>query len=258
MEGTVGMSSSGVAMDTRFERAAPPNQRYQSSDSAVGRVDLAGVHGTVVELAAICQAWGAALAELHTESTHRSGAPLASRPLILNPQKLMRSIGRAAKGSGYAAVLEAYYSPDLRAAAREVDERWTEQHWIHGDLIATNVLVEQTPALRVSFAHLESIGLGDPAWDLASAVDTIIGLSPRWHVLSQPLVDYLILGYWRAGGPARLYPAMQAVRALATGLRVAGSENELTGQESIQEQLATWLDRAQGHAARVGRLMAVA
>lgn len=245
-------------MDTRFERVAPPSQRYQASDSAVGGVDLAGVRGTVAELAAICQAWGAALAELHTESTHRSAAPLASRPLILNPQKLMRSIGRAAKGSGYAAVLEAYNSPDLRAAALEVDERWTEQHWIHGDLSATNVLVQQTPALRVNFAHLEDLGLGDPAWDLASAVDTIIWLAPRWHVLSQPLVDYLLLGYWRAGGPARLYPAMQAVRALATGLQVAGQENESTWPEYPRTDLAVWLDRAREYAARVGCLRAVA
>jgi aminoglycoside phosphotransferase (APT) family kinase protein len=252
------MKSSGVAMNTRLERVAPPSQRYQSSDSAVGRVDLAGVRGTVAELAAICQAWGAALAELHTESTHRSAAPLASRPLILNSQKLMRSIGRAAKGSGYAAVLEAYYSPDLRAAVREVDERWTEQHWIHGDLIATNVLVEQTPALRVNFAHLENIGLGDPAWDLASAVDTILWLSPRWHVLSKPLVDYLLLGYWRAGGHARLYPAMQAVRALATGLQVAGPEDESTGPECPRADLAIWLDRARAYAERVGCLRAVA
>jgi hypothetical protein len=49
---------------------------------------------------------------------------------------------------GYAAVLQAYESSyELRAAAREVDERWTELHWIHGNLTATNVLVEHQPAL---------------------------------------------------------------------------------------------------------------
>jgi hypothetical protein len=57
----------------------------------------------------------------------------------------------AALGSGYPTVLETYEpSPDLRAAASEVDDRWTEQDWIHGNLSASNVIVEHWPALRVS------------------------------------------------------------------------------------------------------------
>ena len=64
-------------------------------------------------------------------------------------------------GSGYAAVLEAYESsPDLRVAALEVDQRWTEQHWIHGNLSATTVMVEDQPALRISFFDPEGGGLG--------------------------------------------------------------------------------------------------
>jgi len=36
-------------------------------------------------------------------------------------------------GLGYAAVLRAYTSScELRVAAREADERWTELHWITG------------------------------------------------------------------------------------------------------------------------------
>jgi hypothetical protein len=92
-------------------------------------------------------------------------------------------------------------------------------------------MVEEQPALQVSFLDLESGGLGDPAWDLASAVDTITWLSPRWHVVAQPLVYYLILGYRRAGGPGRLYPAIQAVRALATAVWVAELPEERTGKK---------------------------
>ena len=189
-----------------------------------GGADLAQQRGTLAELAQICQAWGAAIATLHTISTRRLPASLAPRPRVLSPRRLMPSMRDVAGGSGYAAVLEAYESsPDLRAAAIEVDQRWTEQHWIHGNLSASTVMVEEQPALRVSFLDLESGGLGDPAWDLASAVDTITWLSPRWHAVAQPLVDYLILGYRRAGGPGRLYPAIQAVRALATAVWVAES-----------------------------------
>ena len=36
-----------------------------------GGADLAQQHGTVAELAQICQAWGAAIATLHTMSTRR-------------------------------------------------------------------------------------------------------------------------------------------------------------------------------------------
>jgi Ser/Thr protein kinase RdoA (MazF antagonist) len=231
----------------------------QVTGGAVGAADLAQQRGSAAELAQICQAWGAAIATLHTTSTHHSPAPLAARPWVANPRRVTASTSGGAPRSGCAAVLQAYEaSRDLRAAVREVDERWTEHHWIHGDLTATNVQVELRPALRVSFLHLADAGLGDPAWDLATAVDMITWMSPYWRAMPEPLVDYLILGYRRAGGPGRLYPAMQAVRALATAIWVASAPHGSTGQESVQEELATWLDRAQAHAARVGRLMAVA
>ena len=186
-------------------------------------------------------------------------APLAVRPWVIDPEHLTASRRRAAAGFGYAAVLKAYDSSrDLRAAASEVDARWTELHWIHGNLNAANVLVEPRPSLRVSFIDPEAVGIGDPAWDLAAAVDMIAWLSPRWRTTPQPLVDYLILGYRRAGGPGRLYPAMQAVRALATAVWVADSPYESSGKAHVEGQLEFWLDRARAYAARVGCLMAVA
>ena len=75
--------------------------------------------GTVAELAQICQAWGAR----NRYVAHDVDAPLAgersrARPWALNPRHLMPSVRDVARGSGYAAVLEAYESsPDLRAAA---------------------------------------------------------------------------------------------------------------------------------------------
>ena len=225
----------------------------------VSGVDLGRLRGNVAELAASCQAWGTALAAFHTMSTPRSSARLAARPTVLNPRHLMPSRRDAALGSGYPRVLEAYESsPDLRAAASEVNDRWTEQHWIHGNLSASNVIVEHWPALQVSFLDLEDAGLGDPAWDLASAVDTIDWLAARWHVMPQLLMDYLLQGYRRAGGPARLYPAMQAVRTLATALQVAGSEDESNRPEGERADVTVLLERTRGYAARVGCLRAVA
>ena len=224
-----------------------------------GGADLIQQRGTVAELAQICQAWGAAVAALHAAAVRHSSAPLAARPWVVDPEHLTASMRPVASGFGYAAVLRAYESSrDLRAAASEVDARWTELHWIHGNLNAFNVLVEQRPALRVSFVDPQDAGLGDPAWDLASAVDMITWLAPRWRAMPQLLVDYFLLGYRRAGGPGRLYPAIQAVRSLATAMWVADLPRESTGAEHIEAELAFWLDRARRHAARVGCLMAVA
>lgn len=241
-----------------MEAAALASQLDKLTLSGVSGLALARLRGNVAELAAVCQVWGSSVATLHVVPTHPSEPPVAPRPWVLYPGNLMPSRRNAANGPGYRTVLEAYESiRDLRAAVREVDERWTEQHWIHGDLNAINVLVERRPALRVGFAGLEGAGLGDPAWDLASCVDTITWLSPRWHTVPQQLVDYFLLGYRRAGGPGRLYPAMQAVRALASALRLAAQGDSIRKQPS-QAELAIWLDRAQAYAARVGCLMAVA
>ena len=246
-------------MDIALEITKRADRFAQLAGGPVAGTDLAQQRGSAAELAQICQAWGAALATLHTTSTHHSSAPLAARPSVVNQRHLTVSMSGAAARAGYAAVRRAYESSrDLRAAIREVDERWTELHWIHGDLTASNVQVELRPALRVSFLDLEDAGLGDPAWDLATAVDMITWVSPCWRVMPDPLVDYLLLGYRRAGGPGRLYPAIQAVRAMATAIWVASAAHRSTTQEPAQAELATWLDRAQTHAARVGRLMAVA
>lgn len=246
-------------MDTALELTKRTGRFAQLTGGQVGAADLAQQRGSAAELAQICQAWGAAIAALHTTSTHHSSAPLAARPSVVNPRHLTVSMSGAAARSGYAAVRRACESSsDLRAAIREVDERWTELHWIHGDLTASNVQVELRPALRVSFLGLKDAGLGDPAWDLATAVDMITWVSPCWRAMPRPLVDYFLVGYRRAGGPGRLYPAMQAVRALATAIWVAQAQHGSTGQEPAEAELATWLDRARAYAARVGCLMAVA
>jgi aminoglycoside phosphotransferase (APT) family kinase protein len=245
-------------MYTPGELVAQVGRTAQTADGGFGASDLVRQRGTVAELAQICQAWGSTIASLHTTSTRGGSEPIAARPWVITQRHLTASM-RAANGFGYASVLKACESSrDLRAAAREVDERWTEHHWIHGDLNAANVLVEHQPALRVYFGDLEQAGLGDPAWDLATAVDMITWLAVRWRTAPQPLVDYLLLGYRRAGGPGRLYPAMQAVRALATAIWVSGVLPESTGHAHMQGELPFWVDRAQAYAARVGRLMAVA
>jgi Ser/Thr protein kinase RdoA (MazF antagonist) len=226
--------------------------------SVVSGSQLSGQRGNVPELAGICQAWGAAVARLHTTPV-RGCTLVAPRPWVLNPQHLAPSMRGAARGSAYAAVLSAIEeSESLRAATDEVAERWSERTWIHGDLSPTNVLIERRPALGVRFVDLEDAGLGDPAWDLASAIDTIDWLAPVWQAPADPLIAYFLQGYRRAGGPGRLYPAMQAVRAIATAWQVAGAADGF-GAEPGSPSVRRWLDRATAHARRaVSGLQAVA
>jgi Ser/Thr protein kinase RdoA (MazF antagonist) len=133
------------------ELAALASDFDQLTLRRVGGLTLARQRGSVAELATLCQGWGSAVATLHTIPARSSAPPLAPRPWVLNPRNLMHSRRVAAKGRGFMTVLDVYESSrDLRAAVREVDERWIEQHWIHGDLSATNV-VEQRPARVVGW-----------------------------------------------------------------------------------------------------------
>ena len=210
--------------------------------------DLAAQHGNVPELAEICQAWGAELGKLHRAPV-RAGAPLAPRPWVLAPSHRGRSMRGAPAGSGYAAVLAAIEGePSLRAAAAEVDQRWSERHWVHGDLSATNVMVDTVPCLQVRFVDFEDAGLGDPAWDLATALDTIGYLAPGWSSPPEPLVEYFLRGYRHADGPGRLYPAIQAVRAVATAWQIAGTEQRGSDMTAVRQHVAEWLTRARGYA----------
>jgi hypothetical protein len=63
--------------------------------------------------------------------------------------------------------------------------------------------------------------------------------------MPQLLADYLILGYRRAGGPGHLYPAIQAVRALATAVCVADSPYESSSEDlSRQNWNSGWIGLA--------------
>jgi hypothetical protein len=162
-------------------------------------------------------------------------------------------------GLGYTAVLRAYESScELRVAAREVDERWTELHWIHGDLTATNVMVEHQPALRVSFIDPSCVGLGGPVWDLGRS-----GRHDRLVVATLAGSATATGGLSALGVPAgrRTWPALSGHPGRTRhGYRHLGRRfpSESSSQDQAEANLEFWLDRARGYAARVGCLMAVA
>jgi hypothetical protein len=194
---------------------------------AVRGTRLRDVAGTMAELADACQAWGAALAGLHrTRIMVASELPVAPRPWVLDPDRLPRGMRQVPPGSARAYVLRVLRADRalLRTTSRVAD-RWSADHWTHADLTANRVLVQLVPDLRVRFVDLRGSGLGDPAWDLAGALETIAELTaPRapWAPASGAcLSDYLLQGYRRAGGTAAVDAGTRALRIVARAWHAA-------------------------------------
>ena len=190
--------------------------------AAVRGERLGAVGGTMAELAEICQRWGAAIATLHlTRIAAASEPPVAPRPWVLDPDRLPRTMRQAPAGSARAFVLRTVRGDrGLQRTVGRVAERWSADHWTHGDLTEDRIRVQHAPELRVRFVDLRSGGLGDPGWDLAGALETVSELTagPRapWGTANAAcLTDFLLLGYRRAGGSASVEAGTRALRIVA-------------------------------------------
>lgn len=177
---------------------------------------------------AACRALAAALASLHTRPVCTpSTLPRAPIPWALHPDDLPSSMHAGPSASACHAVLEAARSPEVRGALDWAAARWSESAIIHGDVSVGNVIVDHD---RVVLVDWEGAGLGDPAWDLATAVATLRDLGSTAEVF--------LTEYWRLGGPARLDDAILTARAVHTAWQVAvlGLQREdpgLDGQEHL-------------------------
>ena len=219
--------------------------------AVAGSRSVADVRGSMNDVLDLCQAWGAALGRLHTTPVRVSrtggGRPPRARPWVLDRRTLVRTL--AGEGPGPAtdrrhwilACLEE--SVELRLAAAEVAERWTAEHWVHGDLRLAQVMVSEHGGPRVRFVGLGYGGLGDPAWDLAAAYDGLTAQAVVWGLPTTLTVEYFLQGYRHAGGPARLYPAMQAVHALAAAWQDAEAD-------TASGAVTGWVAQGRVHAAR--------
>ena len=124
---------------------------------------------------------------------------------------------------------------------------------MHGDLSPGHVIVQRGPDVQVRFVDFGRAGAGDPSWDLACALETIVRLAPGWRVNDRVLADYFLHGYRRGGGPGRLDPELRALRAVEIAWQIATAANG-AGLERVDQQVAGWLDRARGLAGRSGQL----
>lgn len=244
--------------------------------SAISGESLTRFRGTMADLAEVCQRWGAALATLHGTRLDGDGrrgtgwsatvpagvagvagagltAPEAPRPWVLDPDRPPRTDRPPAPGSARAYVLRTLRGDrGLRRAVARVADRWTGDHWTHGDLTGETVLVRRGPELQVRFVDLRDGGRGDQGWDLAGALETVAELTagPRapWGSASGTcLADYLMQGYRRSGGAATVDGSTRALRMVARAWSSAVDLDARSGHPAS-------LHPAAGHWTEVGRL----
>ncbi|MDN5803253.1 MAG: aminoglycoside phosphotransferase family protein [Microlunatus sp.] len=182
---------------------------------------MGAVTTSTAELAEVCQAWGAATAALHRFGTGSLGAaPTAPLPWVLKPDRLPPAMRQVPAGSARALVLRTLDNDRaLIRTVQRIADRWSARHWMHGNLTEDRVLVDRSSELRIRFTDFAVGGLGDPAWDLAAAVDTIERLAGDpdavWGDTNAGcLVEFFLHGYRRAGGPGVLDPGMRALRTV--------------------------------------------
>jgi len=100
---------------------------------------------------------------------------------------------------------------DIVDRFRELRRTWQWSSFIHGDVRWTNVLVEEPAAIRL--VDWEAAGLGDPAWDLASAFEAWLARGLETLVLDAgdgpaeasarfaqalPALQQQMRGFWQA------------------------------------------------------------
>jgi Ser/Thr protein kinase RdoA (MazF antagonist) len=213
---------------------------------------LTRLRRSVPDLARVCAAWGAALAALHLWRP-AAGAPVsASLPWALAADRLPPSMA-GASGAAAQRVLQAVRGePELQRAAEHARMSWTTRHWIHGDAVAANVLVRavEGPTPRIGFIDLELAGLGDPGWDVATALDSLTWMAPTWACPPEPLVEHFLEGYRTAGGPGRAHPALQAVRCVMTAWQIAVLEEHPASARQVTALLEQAREFAAGMASR--------
>ncbi len=178
-------------------------------------------------------AWGTTLAALHRHPV-RGGEPVAPLPwLLAHPHVAPGHLGgRAAPAAVREVLTQALGRPVLAEALRSLARSWRRTGWIHGDASPANAITTSgSPRIGhdlrsgVVLIDLEHAGLGDPDWDLATAVDGIDVVTPDPDRAGAHR-EQLLAGYWAAGGPGRLDPRHLSVRVLMAAVRHAGADSE--------------------------------
>lgn len=193
-------------------------------------------------------AWGATLASLHRFPV-RGGEPLAPLPwIVAHPTTAPGHLGgREAPVAVREVLAQVQERSALAGALTYVASSWRRTGWCHGDASPTNAIVRSPLSpddCSVVLVDLEHAGLGDPDWDLATALDGIDTITHD-ESLAGTRRAQLLAAYRAAGGPGRPDPRHLAARAVLSAVRHASADAE-RGYDTPCGQAATAaLDRAE-------------
>lgn len=200
------------------------------------------------QLADLAQAWGLALAGLHTTPIDTALAVVAERPWVLSGTARIPAVGRRRPTAAQQTLLRlAGSDPGLVWAVRQAADRWSERCLVHADLADRHVLVattaETAAETTVRFVDFARAGLGDPDWDVAGALETLAALATGCSVSETMLSDFFQRGYRRAGGPGQVDPRLRGLWAIETAWKLAGDTAAATAAVD-SGPIRYWLGRA--------------
>jgi phosphotransferase family enzyme len=173
----------------------------------------------------LAHSWGAALAQLHRTPTRFGQLPVAARPWILEPQRVPEHLTRCRIPAAERALAELWRSPTVLAALDRVRAEWVDSHWTHLDMTTANVLGAKIGrnGWQVWFVDLESAGIGDPSWDLATAYDSLLFHKTSLGTRLAPALRAMLDGYRSGDGPGQLSRSLLVARAALTGVQAAAA-----------------------------------
>ncbi len=176
--------------------------------------------------------WGTTLAALHRLPV-QGGEPVAPLPWILDhPTTAPGHLGGRAAPRAVREVLAGVQERTALAhALNSLAASWRRTGWCHGDASPANAIVRSVLSAHddvdcaVVLVDLEHAGLGDPDWDLATALDGIGTITPDGSLAQARRAEFLD-GYRAAGGPGRQDPRHLAARAVLSAVRHATADAE--------------------------------
>lgn len=207
-------------------------------EDLTSRLELRGPAATLrAELSALLEAWATALLRVH-RSRVAPTAPEAPAPWVL-VAGLPSWIPELSPRTGPAWAVLAH--PGTRAALTDVRQAWTADHLVHGEPAGDDLVVHRERGV-VSASFLTSPGgLGDPRWDVATALDWLavaLGpvLDPQWQL--DPVAE-LLAHYRRLGGQAEPDRSWAVVRTVTTAVEWTAQLG--MGEEPPDDDTLGWL-----------------
>jgi len=139
--------------------------------------------------------------------------------------------------------------PPLIVLLERARADWQPETVIHGDVRLSNVMVEASPA-RIRFIDWEMSGRGDPAWDVAGAIQEYVSIAanpdPFAEAGTAARVGAFLAAYGSASGFEMAWPRLRTFvgcRLILRALQLASRPQHPPGTVDLHLELA----RSLGH-----------